>query len=168
MPTNSPGKKRTTLKTYSFTHSWHCIFTVSSFLFEFVCLQYRRQQLIQEFSLQATRNPKEQSLPWEVNSCSASQAFIRILWNPRDYYNVHNSLTLVPTLSHTMGMNMMGQKWKKALFHMFHALIRCIKFIKRQKKCTCQWSLCNKITFTNPSAFVGLFNKFYERKFIQV
>jgi len=26
---------------------------------------------------------------------------------------------------------------------------------------TCQWSLCNKITFLKPSEFVGLFNKFY-------
>jgi len=27
---------------------------------------------------------------------------------------------------------------------------------------TCRWSLCNKNTFTDPSAFVGLTNKLYE------
>jgi len=42
----------------------------------------------------------------------------------------------------------------------------CILVLTIQKMATwlaetCPWSLCNKITFVNPSAFLGLLNEFY-------
>jgi len=40
----------------------------------------------------------EHSLSWETNSHSASQEILRLLWNPKVYYSVHNSLPLDPIL----------------------------------------------------------------------
>jgi len=36
----------------------------------------------------------------EANSCSTSQAILRILWKPEVPYRVHNSEPLIPILRH--------------------------------------------------------------------
>ena len=128
-------KEKDYFKNYSIIHSWHCIFTVSSFLFEFVCLQYRRQQLIQEFSLQATSNSKMESLPWEVKSC-------QLVKNLSAFHETQEVITLFTTAWQwslfwatpcVWTWRVRNERKLSLICSMFHALIRRIKFIRRPK-----------------------------------
>jgi len=50
-------------------------------------------------------NSVEQSSSWETNRLSVTQEILGILWNPTIHYLVHNSLPLVPVLSHMNPLN---------------------------------------------------------------
>ena len=50
-------------------------------------------------------NSVEQSSSWETNRLSVTQEILGILWNPTVHYLVHNSLPLVPVLSHLNSLN---------------------------------------------------------------
>lgn len=126
-------KEKDYFKTYSFIHGWHCIFTVLYFLFEFVCLQYRRQQLIQEFSLQAITKSKEQPLSLERLTVA------QLVKNLSVFHETQEFITLFTTAWHWPLFWATPWVWKlwvrnerklSLICSMFYTLIKCIKFIK--------------------------------------
>jgi hypothetical protein len=62
----------------------------------------------------------EQSSSWEANSHSASQEIPHLLWNPKVYYRVHNSVPLVLILSQTDPVHKFPPSFPKIHFNIIY------------------------------------------------
>jgi hypothetical protein len=54
---------------------------------------------------------------WKANSSSATQEIPRLLWNSKVHYSFHNSLSLVPTLTHRNHVNIFKFIYSKIYFN---------------------------------------------------